>query len=179
MIIHEKPTEPIAVFCASSEEWKNVWEILIDSGYNFAPTGIKNNYSKGRNDHIRISSKGNYGNDCGFCNAEYYINDHYTIISFKEFLERFCKPQYIIHTPTLAKKVMTQQVLFSMNWLWCSKDTIINKSMEYPYILLNNKEKTFFHDDKPTPKYIVITIEEFLSNPDKYISFPNYVVRNK
>lgn len=183
MIIHEKPTEPVAVFCASSEEWKGVWEILIDSGYKFAPTGITNTYSTGINDHIRITPKGimegNYGNDCGFCDANYYKRDGYTIISFKEFLERFCKPQYAIHTPTLAKKVMIQQLLFNMNYWWITKDVIINKSMEFPYLFLNNKEKSFSHGEKSTTKYTVITTEEFLSDPDKYTSFPNYVVSNK
>ena len=180
MIIYDKPTGYVAVYCDSVEEWKQVWKILMDSGDKDAPRLSLNLYSKGENDHIRITIHSNSGEDCGFCDNKYYVAGGFTIIGFNEFLEKYVRPKYAIDTPTLAKKVMIQQALFDLGWLWYTGDTTISKSMGFLYIMLDTIERTFSQGNKEMISiYTVITTEEFLSNTEKYLIFPNSVVGNK
>jgi hypothetical protein len=175
LIIVDRPKENVAVCCNSEEEWKQVWQILVDSGYEKAPRLSANRYRKGNHDHIRISTK-IAGDDCGFCDENYYRGSHH-IISFTDFIDRYVQHKYAIHTPTLAKKVMMQQLLFSMGWMWITKDTTISRNIDYPFLFLNVISKTFSHGTN-SPKYTILAVEEFMSDPEKYISCPKYVISN-
>ena len=79
-----------------------------------------------------------------------------------------------IHTPTLGKKILVQEVLIKNGWKWeGSWGAMVNKSpdtVNYPYVTLEDiKRKRFTaHSElrmsNHHEEYNIISLEEFLSN---------------